>query len=213
MYVYKDSKELPLFNYERIIETGDFFYMVKGYDGDFLEEGEKTQEREDFLKEKFNEVVKDYVMSINSKSGEALQLGSIEKAKINLLKYSTLIEIINLIENSNEIRKKEGLKEDWQGVEDILKSIKIRRSKNLVEQKKYISERINMWKNNLEKAIQIQKDSTKKESKEQNINDIIVSVEVILERTIDLQKTSLYRFGKLQEIAIKKIETYNTKNK
>jgi len=35
MRIYKDSKELPLFNYERMLETKNFLYMIKGYqDGD-----------------------------------------------------------------------------------------------------------------------------------------------------------------------------------
>ena len=37
MKYYKDSKEFPLFNYIRIVDTKDFFYVIKGYDGEAIE--------------------------------------------------------------------------------------------------------------------------------------------------------------------------------
>ena len=38
MKIYKDSKEFPLYNYERIESTNNYFYMIKGYeDGDKVE--------------------------------------------------------------------------------------------------------------------------------------------------------------------------------
>lgn len=205
MRVYQDSKELPLFNFERIMETGDYFYLLKDYENS-PEIKEKEAEKEQELKEKFNEIIKDYNLSINAKNGEILNIGSVELAKINLLKFSTLLDLIILKEKENELRKISELEEDWEDVDILLSQIKIRRSKDIDEQKKYISERIDMWRNNLEKAMKKQEAENDKKEANSNINDIIVNVEIILERSIDLHKTSLYRFGKLQEIAIKKIE-------
>ena len=63
MRIYKDSKELPLFNYERMLETKNFLYMIKGYqDGDNVSFDTKE------LESKFNEIVQDFVVSLNAKS-------------------------------------------------------------------------------------------------------------------------------------------------
>ena len=70
-----------------------------------------------------------------------------------------------------------------------------------------------MWRANLDKAINNIENAKKENLQKEpaNINDTIVNIEMILERTIDLNKTSLYRFGKMQEMAIKKVESYNKK--
>ena len=210
MKLYKDSKELPLFNYERITETGDYNYMIKGYDGDELEENEDLQKE---LKSKFNDIIREYSISINAKTNDLLMIGNAEIAKINIIKFSTLLAILELKERENALRQELGLPEHWEDMKEALAQIKIRKSDNLQEQKKYIEERIAMWQTNLDKAMQnIENNKKEAQNKEPaNINDTIVSIEMILERTIDLNKTSLYRFGKMQEMAIKKVELHNKK--
>lgn len=210
MKLYKDSKELPLFNYERITETGDYNYMIKGYDGEELEEDKEQQE---VLKSKFNDIIREYSISINAKTNDLLMLGSAEIAKINFIKFTTLLAIVEMKERQNTLRQEMGLPEHWEDMKEALAQIKIRKSDNLQEQKKYIEERIAMWQTNLDKAMQ-SIENNKKEAQDKepaNINDAIVSIEMILERTIDLNKTSLYRFGKMQEMAIKKVELHNKK--
>ena len=212
MKLYKDSKELPLFNYERITETGDYNYMIKGYDGEELEKNEDLQKE---LKSKFNDIIREYSISINAKTNDLLMLGSTEIAKINFIKFTTLLAIVEMKERQNALRQEMGLPEHWEDMKEALAQIKIRKSDNLQEQKKYIEERIAMWQTNLDKAMQ-NIENNKKEAQDKepaNINDAIVSIEMILERTIDLNKTSLYRFGKMQEMAIKKVELHNKKNK
>ena len=210
MKLYKDSKELPLFNYERITETGDYNYMIKGYDGEELEENEDLQKE---LKGKFNEIIREYSISINAKTNDLLMIGSAAIAKINIIKFTTLLAIIEMKERQNALRQEMGLPEHWEDMKEALAQIKIRKSDNLQEQKKYIEERIAMWQTNLDKAMQ-NIENNKKEAQDKepvNINDAIVSIEMVLERTIDLNKTSLYRFGKMQEMAIKKVELHNKK--
>jgi len=210
MKLYKDSKELPLFNYERITETGDYNYMIKGYDGEELEE---DKERQEMLKSKFNDIIREYSISINTKTNDLLMLGSAEIAKINFIKFTTLLAIVEMKEKQNALRQEMGLPEHREDMKEALAQIKIRKSDNLQEQKKYIEERIAMWQTNLDKAMQ-NIENNKKEAQDKepvNINDAIVSIEMILERTIDLNKTSLYRFGKMQEMAIKKVELHNKK--
>lgn len=210
MKLYKDSKELPLFNYERITETGDYNYMIKGYDGEELEE---DKERQEMLKSKFNDIIREYSISINAKTNDLLVLGSAEIAKINFIKFTTLLAIVEMKERQNTLRQEMGLPEHWEDMKEALAQIKIRKSDNLQEQKKYIEERIAMWQTNLDKAVK-NIENNKKEAQDKeatNINDAIVSIEMILERTIDLNKTSLYRFGKMQEMAIKKVELHNKK--
>ena len=151
MKLYKDSKELPLFNYERITETGDYNYMIKGYDGEELEEDKEQQE---VLKSKFNDIIREYSISINAKTNDLLMLGSAEIAKINFIKFTTLLAIVEMKERQNALRQEMGLPEHWEDMKEALAQIKIRKSDNLQEQKKYIEERIAMWQTNLDKAMQ-----------------------------------------------------------
>lgn len=210
MRIYKDSKELPLFNYERIIETGDYNYLIKGYDGEETQNSEETQHE---LKDRFNDILKEYSISINAKTNDLLMIGNAEIAKINIIKFSTLLAILELKERENALRQELGMPENWEDVKTAFSHIKIRKSDDLQEQKKYIEERIAMWRANLDKAINNIENAKKENLQKEpaNINDTIVNIEMILERTIDLNKTSLYRFGKMQEMAIKKVESYNKK--
>ena len=86
MKYYKDSKEFPLFNYIRIVDTKDFFYVIKGYDGEAIE-GADIKECE----EKFNEIVKDFVSETNNYNKKVTMLSKIEKMKIQIKKYIFLI--------------------------------------------------------------------------------------------------------------------------
>ncbi|KGT09547.1 hypothetical protein NV63_06890 [Elizabethkingia anophelis] len=51
------------------------------------------------------------------------------------------------------------------------------------------------------------------DNKESDVNDIIVSVEQILERSINMEDTSLYRFGVMMKLAKNKIEHLNKMSK
>ena len=76
---------------------------------------------------------------------------------------------------------------------------------DLEKQKSLILRKIEKYKNEIsEAAKKIQKDEPTGEPAD--INDIVVSVGIILERDIDMDKVTLYQFGKLQEFAEKKIE-------
>ena len=89
--IYRDSKELPLRVYERIETTGDFFYMVKGYDiGDVVDYDIAL------LEEKFNEVVEDFVISVNTKNIDIIQYGKLAYSKAEMLKLSAIYDIIEL---------------------------------------------------------------------------------------------------------------------
>ena len=78
---YKDSKEFPLSSYERIESTGDYFYMLKGYDANPDDEvGVHTQES---LKEVFEDIVSDYIISINHKDMDFVYMGKIQAAKMD----------------------------------------------------------------------------------------------------------------------------------
>ena len=62
------------------------------------------------------------------------------------------------------------------------------------------------YQNDLQVAIAQIKKNENKERQEVDVNEMITNVELILERTIDLEKTTLYRFGIMQNQAVKKIE-------
>ncbi|WP_407475380.1 hypothetical protein [Elizabethkingia anophelis] len=201
---YKDSKEFPLSNYERIESTGDYFYMLKGYDANPDDDVEGyTQES---LKEAFEEIVSDYIISINHKDMDFVYMGKIQAAKMDKLKYDALANIIIKIIKLKELSEKSGVELEDFGLSELLVEFQIKKSKDLNEQLQIINERIETLDNEInENAAKLDKE--KEENKEQlSINDVIAGVELILEISIDMQKTSLYIFGKKQEQAKNKID-------
>jgi len=199
MRIYKDSKEFPLANYERIESTNDYRYMIKGYDG------EELQADENELKERFNEVVQDYVVSLNSKNFDIVQHGKINVAKLELTKYLIAKEIITLQIRANDLRGEN----QTDNITELLKDFKIPKTTDLQKQIDVLSGKIEKLKNDINEAEQKLIKNTPQEATESDINEIITNVELILERGIDMSKTSLYRFGIMQEQARKKIESIN----
>lgn len=200
--IYRDSKELPLRVYERIETTGDFFYMVKGYDiGDVVDYDIAL------LEEKFNEVVEDFVISVNTKNIDIIQYGKLAYSKAEMLKLSAICDIIELKQKEKILSDKVGLETDLEVLKRLLNLVKIQRSDDLEEQKNFIKLKIEKYNNEILEALKkLEKNKGEKETEEHNINDIVVNVELILERQIDMDKTTLYQFGKLQDFAHKKIE-------
>ncbi|MDV3536845.1 hypothetical protein CMT61_16825 [Elizabethkingia anophelis] len=201
---YKDSKEFPLSSYERIESTGDYFYMLKGYDANPDDDVEGyTQES---LKEAFEEIVSDYIISINHKDMDFVYMGKIQAARMDKLKYDALANIITKIIKLNELSEKSGIELEDFGLSELLTEFQIKKSKDLHEQLQIINERIEILDNEInENSAKLDKE--KEENNEQlSINDVIAGVELILEISIDMQKTSLYIFGKKQEQAKNKID-------
>ncbi len=207
MRIYKDSKELPLFNYERMLETKNFLYMIKGYqDGDNVSFDTKE------LESKFNEIVQDFVVSLNAKSMDIVNYGNIQRYNVEMVKLKALLNVINATAEVNEIRRKRGISVDNSNILDLLNLFKIPKSDDLQKQAEIITARIDKFQNDINHTYSKIKQEDNDQESEVDINEIITNVELILERTIDLEKTSLYRFGIMQEQAVKKIEQMNKIN-
>ena len=207
MRIYKDSKELPLFNYERMLETKNFLYMIKGYqDGDNISFDTKE------LESKFNEIVQDFVVSLNAKSMDIVNYGNIQRYSVEMVKLKALLNVINATAEVNDIRRKRGISVDNSNILDLLNLFKIPKSDDLQKQAEIITAKIDKFQNDINHITSKIKQEDNDQESEVDINEIITNVELILERTIDLEKTSLYRFGIMQEQAVKKIEQMNKIN-
>ena len=197
---YKDSKEFPLENFERISSTGNFFYMIKGYD-----DGDETEANIDEMEVLFNEVVQDYVVSLNARNFDIVQHGKINASKIDLMKFILAREIIILQIKYLELGGPEN-----ENINELLSNLKIQKKSDLYLQIEIIDRKIDKLQNDIsESEAKIKKNNPEENKEESDINEIITNVELILERSIDLQKTSLYRFGIMQNQARKKIEQIN----
>ena len=186
--------------FERISTTGNFFYMIKGYD-----EGDDVEADKDEMELKYNEIVQDYVFSMNGKNIDIALYGKIAHAKNEVYKLAIILSIIDLKIQENKLRKKVNLEENNAIIKELLSAVKVEKSDDLEKQKSLILRKIEKYKNEIsEAAKKIQKDEPTGEPAD--INDIVVSVGIILERDIDMDKVTLYQFGKLQEFAEKKIE-------
>lgn len=201
--IYKDSKELPLFNYERIKETGDFFYMVKGYD----QTEEITGINKEELEGLFNEIIREFAVSLNDKNLDIINNAKAQKSYLEIARLEALYNIVVLKIHANHLRIRMGVDIDNSNIYELLKTIKIPKADNLQEHAEIISQKIAKHQNDLSVSLEkIKQGEANKDQRPQDINETITNVELILERTIDLEKTTLYRFGIMQKQALKKIE-------
>ena len=202
MKLYKDSKEFPLENFERIESTGNFFYMIKGY-----EDGDKVSLTSEEAELKYKELIQEYAISLNQKNFEMMQISKLTQKKVDAGILVALYDLLITKIKSNQVAQRLGLEIDNSKILGLLSEIQIKKSDNLEEILKSIKDRIERLENEiseLEKKLETQPTEEKAD-----INEIITRVETILERPINLKDVSLYRFGIMQDMAKKKVEQLN----
>ena len=170
---YKDSKEFPLENFERISSTGNYFFMIKGY-----EDGDETEANTDEMEALFNEVVQDYVVSLNARNFDIVQHGKINASKIDLMKFILAREIIVL-----QIKYLELGGIESENINELLINLKIQKKPDLYLQIEIIDRKIDKLQNDISEAeAKIKKNNPEENKEESDINEIITTVELILER-------------------------------
>lgn len=195
---YKDSMELPLINYIRIVEKGDFFLMIKGVDDKpegFNEEEAKSQ---------FDIIVQDYILSINQKNSEVREYSNLKYYEIEINRYNTLIGFLNNIKIINEVKPEKG----QELLNLLISELKCPREKDVDFYIQFFGEKITTLKNEIEKSVTVLENTkeNKLEDSKQTMYEVVANVEMGLERAIDMEKTSLYLFGVYQDQVIKKME-------
>ncbi|MDP9954698.1 putative phage tail protein [Epilithonimonas hungarica] len=202
MKLYKDSKEFPLENFERIESTGNFFYMIKGY-----EDGDKVSLSFEDAEIKYKELIQEYAISLNQKNFEMMQISKLTQKKVDAGILIALYDLVITKIKSNQVAKRLGLEIDNSKIFGLLSEIQIRKSDNLEDILKSVKDRIERLENEIsEIESKLEKQNPEEKS---DINEIITHVETILERPINLKDVSLYRFGIMQDMAKKKVEQLN----
>ena len=209
---YQDSKDLPFCNYKRIVQTGDFYFMVKGY-----EPGDVISLDVNLLKEKFDAIEEDYATSLNVKNHDVIIYGQHAIATNEFNKYNIILHLIELTIRSTEIRKYNNLpaSEDLNAdtIKDLLKDFKIQKSDDLYKQREFVQNKIEKIKNELLKIeSQIKKEDAERGDLQFDIEEQFVSVCLGLEIPVDDTKISLYQYGLMIKALIKRVEEINKMN-
>jgi hypothetical protein len=206
--IYRDSKELTARVYERIETTGDYFFMIKGY-----EQGDEVNYDINELEQKFKEVVQDYIVSINNKSLDFENLGLLHKANNDILVLNTALELLMLQSQINELSARCGI-EPENIIKDALIDLKIPKSDDLLEQQKHILNRLKKIDNDvLDISSKLQLKESESPKEKISISDIVVTINVGLSLNIDMDKTSIYQIGRYIEMLVKKNEHSLKNNK
>jgi len=87
--IYSDSKEFPLENFERIESTGNYFYMIKGYDA-----GDDVSVTPEEMEIKYQELVQEYVVSLNSKNFDIVNIAKLTQKKVDAGTLVLLFDIV-----------------------------------------------------------------------------------------------------------------------
>ena len=200
--IYRDSKEIPVRIIERIETTGDFFYMIKGYDY-----GDDPNADVNQLKKQFEDIFENFIVEINSKHIDIVQYGKIASASLELDLLMIVYQFILLKIREIKISSILNRDVDLSVLEDMLSNLKIQKHNDLEKQLEILEARINKNKNIIEDAkgkLKLNEKDTKAEK--QSIYDILINVGIILDKQLNPEVVTLYELGKLQELAIKKIE-------
>ena len=205
--IYKDSKEFPLENFERIESTGNYFYMIKGYD-----DGDEINISIEDVESKYKELVQEYVISLNSKNIDIVNIAKLTQKKADSNVLIILHTMVTTKIRANDICEKYGLEIDNSDIFDAISKIQMKKSNDLNEVLSIIKDRIERIENEISE-IESKMDKIDTSNEKIDINIIITNVENILERSINLKNVSLYRFGIMQEQAKKKIESLNKMQK
>jgi len=201
--IYQDSKELPLWNYKRIIQTGDFCFMIKGYDI-----GDDKPENLSELEEKFKQIEQDAVISINDKNFDLILIGKIEKSKAEINLFLFAMNVISLKQEQKKLCDKLELDFDYIDVFEMLKPLKIQKFNDLDKQKESILNRIKKLENDIQDSLSRIKDNEKKEE-EFDIDKQIISVKIGLEIDFNEEKTSIYQYNHYCKALVAKIDEIN----
>ena len=200
--IYRDSKEIPVRIIERIETTGDFFYMIKGYDY-----GDDPNADVNQLKKQFEDIFENFIVEINSKHIDIVQYGKIASASLELDLLMIVYQFILLKIREIKISSILNRDVDLSVLEDMLSNLKIQKHNDLEKQLEILEARINKNKNIIEDAkgkLKLNEKDTKAEK--QSIYDILINVGIILDKQLNPEVVTLYELGKLQELAIRKIE-------
>lgn len=200
---YTDSKDFPFWNYKRVMQTGNFFYVIKGYDGEDVEADINEMET------KFNEIVENYVLETNSKSEDILNYGRYLSANNEKNKLSLIYNIIILKQQCDVI----GADITKEEIMSVLDDIKIQKSDDLDKQREYIQTRIDKLNNEVNKLKNIIDKKDNEVVEEVDIDEQFLSVCNGLEMVYDETKISLYQYGVLMKMLVKKIEAINKNNR
>ena len=199
---YRDSKEIPVRIIERIETTGDFFYMIKGYDY-----GDEPNADVNQLKKQFEDIFENFIIEINSKHIDIVQYGKIASVSLELDLLMIVYQFIVLKIREIKISFSLNREVDLSVLDDMLSNLKIQKHNDLEKQLEIIEARINKNKNAIEDAkgkLKLNEKDTKAEK--QSVYDILINVGIILDKQLNPEVVTLYELGKLQELAIKKIE-------
>lgn len=199
---YRDSKEIPVRIIERIETTGDFFYMIKGYDY-----GDEPNADLEELKKQFEYIFENFIIEINTKNIDIVQYGKIASYTLQLDLLIVVYQYISLKIQEIKISSKINRDVDLSLMDEMISSLKIQKDNDLEKQLEIIEARINKNKNAIEDAkskLKLSEKDTKHEK--QSIYDILINVGIILDKQLNPDIVTLYELGKLQELAIKKIE-------
>ena len=165
--IYKDSKEFPLENFERIESTGNYFYMIKGYD-----DGDDVSLSIEEMETKYKSLVQEYVVSLNSKNFDIVNIAKLTQKKVDANMLILIYDMIVTKIKVNDLCIKLGQEVDNSDVFEALSNIQIKKSTDLVENLSFIKNRLERIENDISE-IEAKLDKPQNNEDKTDVNIII----------------------------------------
>lgn len=207
--VYQDSKEIPFCIYKRIVQTGDFLYMVKGY-----EKGDDVRVSKKKLQNLFYEIEEDYASSINIKNEAIVLTGQMYIAVNERNKLINILSLIALTIKTISIRSFHELPDseilNKESIKLFLQDVKVQKSSDLTKQSGYVKNKIEKYTNQIQLLeTQLKKIEEDQEKSQYDIEEQFVNVCLGLEIPVDDKNITLYQYGLMVKALVSRVEEMN----
>lgn len=212
--IYKNSKEIPFLIYKRIEQTGDFLYMIKGYqEGDEIEDADPEE-----LKEKFNALIQDFSMSAGEFTQEMHDYCNYNIATMEFNRLTAIVNALDVIISTTEKLQSAGIdcaEENETLISTLLEGIIVERNPDLLILKKNLLEKMAVQESNALKYREILELSAKENPQEEfDIDDQFLNVFMVLEQPIpDESKLTLYQYSLMVKKAVERSKQLEKMNK
>ncbi|WP_294267765.1 hypothetical protein [uncultured Chryseobacterium sp.] len=210
--IYKDAKEIPFLIYKKIKQTGDFFYMVKGY-----QEGDNIEADKEELKEKFDSLLQNLSLLSSGFTQDMHDYANYMIANMEYNKLNTIIRVIGVLIHSDTLYKDLGMIPENNDalIAELLDGVVVERNPDLNILSQNLKDKLAVHESNILKYKEQFEKQQPESDEDYDIDEQLINVSLILEIPIpDESKMTLYQYSLMNKKAYEKaqhLEKLNSK--
>lgn len=196
------------------MQTGDYFFMIKGY-----QDGDEVEANPDELKQRFDDLIQEFSMSSGEITGEMQDYCNYCIATNEYNRITAIVNALDIVIGTTGMLKELGVDceaENQSIVTQLLEGVIVERNSDLAILRQNLLDKAAMHESNIMKLKETIDSEQEKNGDEFDIDDQFLNVFMVLEQPIpDESKLTLYQYSLMVKKAIEKakqIEKLNAKS-